>query len=117
MALVLGGVTFEAVRRRKLRERYSILWFFTSFAILLASIFPSMPDYIARLLGLSFAEASLYLFSIALIFIIFYVSVALSKNKSDQDAQARYCANLRADVEELANRLKKIEDQKYKDNI
>lgn len=98
MSFVLLSVTFESVRRRKLRERYAILWVAASMAVLASAIFPAIPDWIARTLGITFIEGAAYLFAFFLVMVLFHVSIAISNLRSLVDASARRLALLEAET-------------------
>ena len=106
MSLVLMGVTFEAVRRRALRERYALLWMLSALAVLASAAFPSVPDFVARALGITFIEGASYLFSFFLMMVIFHISIAISRMRADLEAQARRSALLKAEVDRLKEELR-----------
>lgn len=101
MSLILVGGTLEAVRRRSLRERYALLWLLSGLAVLMSAAFPSVPDFIARHLGITFIEGASYLFAFFLIMVIFHISIAISHLRATIEAQARRIALLGAEVERL----------------
>ena len=118
MSFALLGVTFEAVRRRALRERYAILWVVSGGVVLLAAACPSIPDFIAKTLGITFIEGASYLLAFFLVMVVFHISTAISRIRADIEAQARYAALLKAEAERLKaeiDRLKtEIKEQKQK---
>lgn len=105
MSFVLLGVTFEAVRRRTLRERYAILWVVCGIAVLISAACPSIPEFIAKGLGITFIEGASYLLAFFLVMVVFHISTAISRMRADIEAQARHAAILKAEVEELRARL------------
>lgn len=106
MSLVLMAVTFESVRRRALRERYALLWFVSALAVLVSAFFPSVPDFVARKLGITFIEGASYVFSFFVMMVVFHVSIAISRLRADLEAQARRNALLKAKVERLEKALR-----------
>lgn len=106
MSLVLMAVTFESVRRRALRERYALLWFVSALAVLVSAAFPSVPDFVARKLGITFIEGASYVFSFFVMMVVFHVSIAISRLRADLEAQARRNALLKAEVERLEKALR-----------
>ena len=104
MGLVLLGVTFEAVRRRALRERYAILWVLSGVVVLVSAACPSLPELVARALGITFIEGASYLFAFFLVMVVFHISTAISRIRADLEAEARRSALLQAEVERLAAR-------------
>jgi hypothetical protein len=109
MGLILIGITFESVRRRKLLERYAILWVVSGFAVLICAAVPVLPEKIANFFGITFIEAAGYFFSFFLVLVLFHISLAISKLRSNQEAAARRIALLQAELESLKN---KKEDKK-----
>ena len=102
MGIVLLGVTFEAVRRRALRERYAILWVLSGVVVLVSAACPSLPELVARALGITFIEGASYLFAFFLVMVVFHISTAISRIRADLEAEARRSALLQAEVERLA---------------
>lgn len=102
MSLFLTAVSLEAVRRRVLRERYALLWLASAMAVLVSALFPSVPDFIARALGISFIEGVSYLFAFFLMMVMFHMSIAISRLRGDLEAQARRLALLKAEIRRLA---------------
>ena len=109
MGLILIGITFESVRRRKLLERYAILWVVSGFAVLICAAVPILPEKIANFFGITFIEAAGYFFSFFLVLVLFHISLAISKIRSNQEAAARRIALLQAELESLKD---KKEDKK-----
>ena len=70
----------EMVRRRKLREEYSILWLFGSAMILVLSLKKNWLDRLAHALGIVYPPSFLFLVGILFILLILiHFSIAISK--------------------------------------
>jgi len=70
----------ELVRRKKLRENYSLTWFFVGVMVLVFSAFADRLTFIVGLLGFVQASNAIIVFSIFLILVILLgVSVAVSR--------------------------------------
>ena len=70
----------EMVRRRRLREEYSILWLFGSLAILVLSIKQNWLISLARSMGIVYPPSFLFLVGILFILLILiHFSIAISK--------------------------------------
>ena len=70
----------EMVRRRKLREEYSILWLFGSLAILVLSIRQDWLIALSRSVGIVYPPSFLFLVGILFILLILiHFSIAISK--------------------------------------
>ena len=70
----------EMVRRRKLREEYSILWLFGSAVILVLSLKKDWLDSLAHAVGIAYPPSLLFLVGILFILLILiHFSIAISK--------------------------------------
>ncbi|MCL1926561.1 MAG: DUF2304 domain-containing protein [Syntrophorhabdaceae bacterium] len=77
--LFLLGI-LELVRRRRLREEYSILWLFGSVIILVLSVKQSWLNWISTLVGISYPPSFLFLVGMFFIFmILIHFSIVISK--------------------------------------
>lgn len=109
MGLILMGITFESVRRRKLHERYAILWMLSGVVMLVCAIIPALPEKVARILGITFIEAAGYFFAFFLILVLFHISLAISKLRFNQEAAARRISLLQAELDRMKSQR---EDEK-----
>lgn len=110
LSVILMLCTFEAVRRRRLRERYAILWIVAAAAMLISTLFPCIPEIIAKTLGISFFESASYIFVFFLILVIFHISVTLSHHRGDLEAQARHIALLKTEVDHLRSEINSLKN-------
>lgn len=79
-SLVVIFTIFEMVRKRKIKEEYSILWFFIGGFFLIISLFPQLIDYLGALFGISYAPTVILLIFIAFIFLVLiHFSVVISR--------------------------------------
>jgi hypothetical protein len=70
----------EMVRRRRLREEYSILWLFGSALILILSLKQTWLDRLAHMVGIAYPPSFLFLVGILFILLILiHFSIAISK--------------------------------------
>ncbi|MEO3945585.1 DUF2304 domain-containing protein [Gorillibacterium sp. CAU 1737] len=74
--LFLGSV-IEMIRRRKISERYSLLWFILGFIMLIFSLFPKLLNGISSSLGIVYGTSFLFFigFLFALVFILHLTTV------------------------------------------
>lgn len=105
LSVLVMGVTFEAVRRSSLKERYAILWMFTGGVILLCAFFPAILDFLIALLGMQYVTAIGVVMFVFFLLVLFHVSLALSNVQADETATAQRCALLEARLEKLAAEL------------
>ena len=97
-AVILFIITLELTRRRRLSEKYSILWFATAVAIFGIAIIPGALDFVAKTLGIAYAPSALLL--VALVFVlalILHLSMVISRLSNQTARLAQTVAILRAD--------------------
>lgn len=75
LAIAFMVLILDLIRRDKLLERYSIVWFLLGTAMLLGAIFPILLEWLARAMGVR--DVTIALFSVTLL-----VLLALSLNFS-----------------------------------
>ncbi len=97
-AVFLFIITLELTRRRRLSEKYSILWFATAIVIFGIAIIPGALDFVAKTLGIAYAPSALLL--VALVFVlalILHLSMVISRLSNQTARLAQTVAILRAD--------------------
>jgi len=75
LAIAFMGLILDLIRRDKLLERYSIVWFLLGIGMLLGAIFPIMLEWLAKAMGVR--DVTIALFSVTLLILL-----ALSLNFS-----------------------------------
>jgi hypothetical protein len=97
-AIALFILTLELTRRRRLSEKYSILWFATSVAIFGVAAIPGALDFVAETLGIAYAPSALLL--VAFVFVlalILHLSMVISRLSAQTARLAQTVAILRAE--------------------
>lgn len=70
----------ELIRRRRIKEEYSLLWLSTGFLFLFFSIWKDGLNYISKLVGIYYPPATLFLILLVGVFsILIHFSVVISK--------------------------------------
>ena len=70
----------ELIRKRKLREEYSVLWFATAIGILVLSLWFPLLEWLTALLGVVWPATTLFLFGlIFLVLISLHFSIKVSR--------------------------------------
>ena len=81
LLLLLG--LFLLIRKKKLREEYSLLWIAIFLVFLFFSVFRGSIDYLSRWLGIHYQPAALFLLLFAcLFFLSFHFSIIISELKT-----------------------------------
>jgi hypothetical protein len=97
-AAVLTIVVLELVRRRRLQERYSMLWLITCLALVILAAVPGLLDWISSALGIAYPPNALFVaVSGFVLLVLLNFSIAVSR-LSEQTAR-------------LAQRMAMLEEQ------
>ena len=68
LAIAFMALILDLIRRDKLLERYSIVWFLLGIAMLLGAIFPVLLEWLARAMGVR--DVTIALFSATLLVLL-----------------------------------------------
>jgi hypothetical protein len=85
LAAVVCGLIFELVRRKRLMERYAILWLFAGATILVLAVWQGLLTHLSHAVGIYYPPSAL--FAIAFVFVLamlVHFSITLSR-LSDQN--------------------------------
>lgn len=79
-SIILILFIINLVRKSKLDEKYSILWLFASFVILIVSIFPNLITIVANKFNVYYPPSLMLLFAIIILgAYIVHISVVITK--------------------------------------
>lgn len=104
--LVSAGLfllVFELVRRRRLMERYALLWLFAATILLGLSVWSSLLNELSDAVGVRYGPSAL--FAVALGFVVMlmlHFSLVISRLTDQNKVLAQRVAILQADVDALA---------------
>lgn len=101
LSFIVLLVTFEAVRRLHLQERYALLWVSTGIILMLCALFTGVLDFFCALLGMQYVTFVVTVIFTFLLLVAFHFSIALSRLTNDRARLAQRCAQLEARVEKL----------------
>ena len=101
---VLGSLAalvfiLELVRRRRLREEYSLLWLATALVLLLLSISRPLLDVLAQAVGIFYPPSALFL--VALLFVLallMHFSMVITRLTQENKETAQQIALLRYEL-------------------
>lgn len=99
----IGLIIFilNLIRKKRLREEFSILWLLTAFIFLLISIFRPALDKFSYLIGIEYPPAALFLILIlGLVMVCIHFSIAISELKEINKKILQELGLLRAELEE-----------------
>jgi hypothetical protein len=82
IGLALFIIIYRLVRRGKLQEKYSVIWFIVGFVIFILGLFPFILDALARLTGITYAPTLLFVIAVGVLLIQnLHLTIAVSKNE------------------------------------
>lgn len=82
LGVILFGVIFELVRRKRFREELSIAWFLVSIIIMASSVADKIIDPLAKLLGIGYPPALVFVWIVfCLVLALLYFSSVISDLK------------------------------------
>jgi hypothetical protein len=99
-------LVLELVRRRRLKEEYSLLWLATAIAILLLSVSRPLLDTLANLVGIFYPPSALFLVAVVFVlFILLHFSTVLTRLSQESKENAQQIALLRWQLEQAQKQL------------
>jgi len=107
LSLILLLITFELIRKEKLREEYSILWLFTGGVTFIFSLFPEffLSTFITRITGLYYLSAVVVIAFLFLLVIVLHFSVVISKLTDRNKELAQRHALLKLEFDEFKKQV------------
>ena len=98
----------ELVRRGKLKENYSLLWFGIAIVFLVFSVWPDLLLYLASLLGIEYAPSALFLILIVSLYLLsIHFSVVISELSEKIKNLSQKIGLLDLEIRKLRNKNKK----------
>lgn len=110
---VMGSVfiilsLIELVRRRKLKENYSLLWFAIAFVFLIFSLRRDLLTWLANLLGVDYAPAAIFLLLIAALYLLsLNFSIVLSGLSERNKELAQKTGLLEMEIKKIKEKTEK----------
>jgi hypothetical protein len=96
----LFGVVFELVRRRRLMERYALLWLLASSVLLALAVWRDLLEMIAAAIGIVYAPSALFVIAFGFILLILlHFSLVISRLADQNKILAQRLGMLQQQVE------------------
>jgi hypothetical protein len=107
LSMILLLITFELIRKKRLREEYAILWLFTGIVVLVFSLWPEflLSQFFVRITGIFYLSAVVLIAFFFLLLIVFHFSVVISKLTGQNKELAQRYALLEIEFKELRKRF------------
>jgi hypothetical protein len=102
VAIVICGLIFELLRRKRLKERYAILWLTTGATLLVLALWKGLLTKLAHAAGIHYLPSAL--FAIAFLFVLVmlvHASMTISRLSDQSTVLAQRLALLQERLERL----------------
>ncbi|MBZ0283266.1 MAG: DUF2304 domain-containing protein [Anaerolineae bacterium] len=104
----IGALAFvlELVRRRKLKEEYSLLWLATAIVLIVLSVSRPLLDVLASVVGIFYPPSALFLVAMVFVlFILLHFSTVITRLTQENKENAQQLAILRWQIEQTQKAL------------
>jgi len=111
VVMILGSVgllliVLELVRRRRLKEEYSLLWLLTAVVLLALSLWRSSLDLIAKIVGIFYPPTALFVVGFGFVLLLLlYFSTIISKLSGENNSLTQRLAILDWRVRQLEEQI------------
>jgi hypothetical protein len=96
----------ELIRRKKLKEEYSLLWLFFGLVFLFFSVFREALDRLSNLTGIAYSPAALFLILLmAVFFILIQFSVIISRLSDQNKKLGQEVGILKSEMKQLREKM------------
>lgn len=112
LACVILFATFELIRRRKLWEKYAILWILIGIVLLICGLFPKIISIVSDLLGVAHLTAMLLIAFLFLLCIVLHFTTVMSSRTQKQTKIAQKIAILELRIDELKEDIQQSKNLK-----
>ena len=95
-------IVFELLRRRRLIERYALLWLFSSLVLLGLSVWTNLLEVISKAVGIVYPPNALFMIAFAFVLVLLlHFSIAISRLSGETKVLAQEVARLDKEMREL----------------
>jgi hypothetical protein len=102
---VLLGIVFELLRRRRLVERYALIWLGSSVVLLSLAIWKGLLDKLASAMGIAYPPNALFMIAFGFVLLLLlHFSLAISRLSNETKVLAQVVARLDRELRELRGR-------------
>jgi len=101
-SLIMSAFIFELIRKRKLLEKYSLLWFSAAVVLILLSLWRDLLEITAGFLGVYYAPSALFIIAAFFAMVMFlHFTVVISRLTEQNKNLAQELGILREDLRQL----------------
>jgi hypothetical protein len=96
-------IVFELLRRRRLVERYALLWLVSSLVLLLLSVWTGLLEIVSSAVGIAYPPNALFVIAFGFVLILLlHFSLAISRLSGETKVLAQKLARLDKDLRSLS---------------
>jgi hypothetical protein len=100
-------IVFELLRRRRLVERYALLWLLSSVVLLGLSVWTGLLEVISKAVGIVYPPNALFMIAFAFVLVLLlHFSIAISRLSGETKVLAQEVARLDKETRDLAAKAK-----------
>jgi hypothetical protein len=115
---VLFGIVFELVRRRRLMERYALLWLFSAAVLLALAVWRDLLESIARGVGIYYAPSALFAIAFGFVLVLLlHFSLVVSRLADQNKVLAQRLGMLQQQLDAQTARLERMEASEDEDSV
>jgi hypothetical protein len=101
VALIVCGLIFELVRRKRLMERYAILWLVAGFTVLVLGLWKGLLSTLAHAVGIYYTPSALFAVTFLFVLVLLvHFSITLSRLSDQSTTLAQRLAVLQQRLEQ-----------------
>jgi hypothetical protein len=101
VSVIMMIVIFELIRRNRLREKYSLIWFAACIVMMIFSAWRDLLDLTAVTLGVAYAPALLFMVALFFVFVLLiHFSIVISDLAEKTKILAQEVAILKKEIQD-----------------
>jgi hypothetical protein len=105
-------IVFELVRRRRLMERYALLWLFSTIVLLGLAVWKDLLESVARTIGIYYAPSALFVIAFAFVLVLLlHFSLVISRLADQNKVMAQRIGQLQHRIASLEARVGTSEEE------
>jgi hypothetical protein len=102
-SLAIAAFIFELIRKRKLQEKYSLLWFFSAVVMIVLSLWRDLLERTASLLGVYYAPSALFITAALCALVMFlHLTTVVSRLTEQNKTLAQEIGILREELRQVS---------------
>jgi hypothetical protein len=104
-------IVFELLRRRRLIERYALLWLFSSLVLLGLSVWTGLLEVVSKAAGIVYPPNALFMIAFVFVLVLLlHFSIAISRLSGETKVLAQEVARLDKEMRERAEAEAKAQE-------